>query len=63
VWNSGGEPDDLYKAIYFGQHHTMQAWFGTLSLFEIRALAVDLYAVSHEPTAAARTTLAARTAP
>ena len=63
VWNSGGSPDDLYKAIYFGPHHTMQAWFGTLSLFEIRALAVDLYAVSHEPAASARTTLASRSAP
>ena len=62
VWNSGGTPEDLYKAIYFGEHRTMQAWFPTLSLFEIRALAVYLYAVSHEP-AAARTTLAARTAP
>ena len=41
----------------------MQAWFGTLSLFEIRALAVDLYAVSHEPAASARTTLASRSAP
>jgi cytochrome c oxidase cbb3-type subunit 3 len=63
VWNSGGSPDDLYKAIYFGQHRTMQAWFGTLSLFEIRALAVDLFAVSHEPAAAARATLASRTGP
>jgi cytochrome c oxidase cbb3-type subunit III len=63
VWNSGGEPDDLYKAIYFGQHRTMQAWFGTLSLFEIRALAVYLYAVSREPAAGARTTFAARSAP
>jgi cytochrome c oxidase cbb3-type subunit 3 len=63
VWNSGGSPDDLYKAIYFGQHRTMQAWFGTLSLVEIRALAVDLFAVSHEPAAAARATLASRTAP
>jgi cytochrome c oxidase cbb3-type subunit 3 len=52
VWNSGGEPDDLYKAIYFGQHRTMQAWFPTLSLFQIRALAVYLYAVSREPAAA-----------
>ena len=52
VWNSGGEPDDLYRAIYFGQHRTMQAWFPTLSLFEIRALAVYLYAVSREPAAA-----------
>jgi cytochrome c oxidase cbb3-type subunit 3 len=63
VWNSGGSSDDLYKAIYFGQHHTMQAWFGTLSLFEIRALAVDLYAVSHEPGAASRATLASRSTP
>ncbi len=64
VWNSGGTTEDLYKAIYFGEHRTMQAWFPTLSLFEIRALAVYLYAVSREPAAAAaRTTLAARTAP
>jgi cytochrome c oxidase cbb3-type subunit 3 len=63
VWNSGGEPDDLYKAIYFGQHRTMQAWYPTLSLFQIRALAVYLYAVSREPAAAERTTVAARGAP
>ncbi|HUO68752.1 MAG TPA: c-type cytochrome [Gammaproteobacteria bacterium] len=62
VWNSGGEPDDLYKAIYFGQHRSMQAWFPTLSLFQIRALAVYLYAVAREPAAATRTTLAARSA-
>jgi cytochrome c oxidase cbb3-type subunit 3 len=63
VWNSGGEPDDLYKAIYFGQHRTMQAWFPTLSLFQIRALAVYLYAVSREPAAAPRTAVAARDTP
>jgi cytochrome c oxidase cbb3-type subunit III len=63
VWNSGGTPDDLYKAIYFGQHRSMQAWFPTLTLFEIRALAVDLFAVSHEPAAASRATLASRTPP
>ena len=63
VWNSGGEPDDLYKAIYFGQHRTMQAWFPTLSLFQIRALAVYLYAVSREAGGGPRTTVAARSAP
>jgi cytochrome c oxidase cbb3-type subunit 3 len=63
VWNSGGEPDDLYKAIYFGHHRTMQAWFPTLSLFQIRALAVYLYAVSREPAAAERSTVAARSTP
>jgi cytochrome c oxidase cbb3-type subunit 3 len=47
VWNSGGDVRNLYDAVYFGQHHNMQAWLGTLSLFQIRALAVYVYAVSH----------------
>lgn len=47
VWNSGGEPKQLYDAIYFGQHHTMPAWLGTLTLEQIRALAVYVYVASH----------------
>jgi cytochrome c oxidase cbb3-type subunit 3 len=47
VWNSGSDPRALYDAIYFGQHHIMPAWIGTLSLEQIRALAVYVYAASH----------------
>ena len=47
VWNSGGDARSLYKAIYSGQHRVMPAWLGTLSLEEIRALAVYLHSVSH----------------
>jgi len=58
VWNNGGSSEDLYKSIYFGQHRSMQAWIGTLSLFEIRALAIYVYAKSHEPRAGAAATVA-----
>jgi len=47
VWNSGGDPQALYAAIYFGQHRIMPAWGGTLSLEQIRALATYVYATSH----------------
>jgi cytochrome c oxidase cbb3-type subunit III len=47
VWNSGGDPQSLYDAIYFGQHRVMPAWIGTLSLEQIRALAVYVYTASH----------------
>lgn len=47
VWNSGGDPQALYTAIYFGQHRMMPAWSGTLTLEQIRALATYVYAVSH----------------
>ena len=47
VWNSGGDPQSLYTAIYFGQHRIMPAWGGSLSLEQIRALATYVYAVSH----------------
>ncbi len=50
VWNSGGDAGSLYKAIYSGQHHFMPAWLGTLTLEEIRALAVYVYSVSHSPS-------------
>jgi len=47
VWNSGGDPDSLYKSIYFGQHRTMPGWIDKLTLEQIRALAVYIYAASH----------------
>ncbi|HYK25189.1 MAG TPA: c-type cytochrome [Steroidobacteraceae bacterium] len=47
VWNSGGDPQSLYRSIYFGRHRTMPAWIGKLSLEQIRALAVYVYAASH----------------
>jgi cytochrome c oxidase cbb3-type subunit III len=48
VWNSGGDPQALYAAIYSGQHHIMPAWIRSLSLEQIRALATYVYAASHE---------------
>lgn len=47
VWNSGGDPASLYRAIYFGEHHVMPGWLGPLSLVQIRELAVYVYAASH----------------
>jgi cytochrome c oxidase cbb3-type subunit III len=56
VWNSGGDAESLYRAVYSGQHRVMPAWIGTLSLEQIRALAVYVYSVSHPtPTPSART--------
>ncbi len=49
VWNSGGDRQALFNTLYNGQHHLMPAWRKTLSLVEIRALAVYLYAASHPP--------------
>jgi cytochrome c oxidase cbb3-type subunit III len=49
VWNSGGDRQSLFNALYNGQRHVMPAWRNTLSLVEIRALAVYLYASSHPP--------------
>ncbi len=51
VWNSGSTPDDLYRAIYFGEHRVMPGWRGVLSLVEIRALAVYVYWASHSTPA------------
>ncbi len=53
VWDSGGDPQSLYDSIYFGRHRIMPAWIGTLSLEQIRALALYIYTVSHGPGAAA----------
>lgn len=47
VWNSGGDPQALYAAIYSGQHRIMPAWRRTLKLEQIRALATYVYAASH----------------
>jgi cytochrome c oxidase cbb3-type subunit 3 len=52
VWNSGGDAQSLYRSIYSGQHHIMPAWFGVLSLEQIRALAVYLHSSSHAPVLA-----------
>jgi hypothetical protein len=49
VWNSGSSAEDLYRAIYFGEHRVMPAWRGVLPLEQIRALAVYVYWVSHPP--------------
>jgi len=47
VWNSGADPQALYRAIYSGQHRIMPGWRGTLTLEQIRALATYVYTVSH----------------
>ncbi len=47
VWNNGGDPQSLYDSIYFGRHRIMPGWIGTLTLEQIRALAVYVYAASH----------------
>jgi len=60
VWNSGNSPDDLYRAIYFGEHRVMPGWRGVLSLVEIRALAVYVYRASHPTPVRAADTYAAR---
>jgi cytochrome c oxidase cbb3-type subunit III len=51
VWNSGSSPEDLYRAIYFGEHRVMPGWRGVLRLEEIRALAVYVYWASHSTPA------------
>ncbi len=47
VWNSGGDAKSLYDAIYYGQHRVMPGFFGILSLEQIRALAIFVYAQSN----------------
>jgi cytochrome c oxidase cbb3-type subunit III len=53
VWNNGGDLQSLYDSLYFGRHRIMPAWLGTLSLEQIRALAVYIHTVSHPPRRAA----------
>lgn len=59
VWNNGGDPQSLYRSIYYGRHRMMPAWIGKLSLEQIRALAVYLYSAS-QPSGS---TIAARAVP
>jgi hypothetical protein len=47
VWNNGGDEKSIFDSIYYGRHRIMPAWFGVLSLLQIRALAIDVYAMSH----------------
>ncbi len=47
VWNNGGDAQSLYDSLYFGRHRIMPAWLGTLSLEQIRALAVYIHSISH----------------
>lgn len=49
VFDSGGDPDSLYRSIYHGEHRIMPGWLGTLTLGQIRALAVYVYVSSHPP--------------
>ena len=47
VWNSGADAASLYRAIYSGEHHVMPGWIGTLTLAQIRELAMYVYGASH----------------
>jgi cytochrome c oxidase cbb3-type subunit 3 len=47
VWNNGGSPQELYDSIFYGRHRMMPAWRGSLTLEQIRALAVYIHSVSH----------------
>jgi cytochrome c oxidase cbb3-type subunit 3 len=47
VWNGGSDDQALHDAIYFGQHHVMPGFLTSLSLAQIRALAVYVYMDSH----------------
>jgi cytochrome c oxidase cbb3-type subunit 3 len=49
VFDSGDSNQALYAAVYFGEHRVMPAWIGSLSLEQIRALALYVYAASHHP--------------
>jgi cytochrome c oxidase cbb3-type subunit III len=50
IWSYGGDPQSLYKSIYFGRHGICPSWLGTLDLKQIRALAVYIYTASHHET-------------
>jgi cytochrome c oxidase cbb3-type subunit 3 len=47
VWNYGGDTRALHNSLYYGRHGVMPAWIGKLTLGQIRALSVYIYAVSH----------------
>jgi cytochrome c oxidase cbb3-type subunit 3 len=46
VWSYGADPAALYNTIYYGRHGVMPAWYGKLSLEQIRALAVYVHAAA-----------------
>jgi cytochrome c oxidase cbb3-type subunit III len=50
IWSYGGDPQSLYNSVYFGRHGICPAWLGPLDLEQIRALAVYIYAASHQGT-------------
>jgi cytochrome c oxidase cbb3-type subunit III len=50
IWSYGGDPQSLYKSIYFGRHGICPSWLGTLDLMQVRALAVYIYTASHHET-------------
>ena len=47
VWSYGGDLASLYTSIYAGRHGVMPAWYGKLSLEQIRAVAVYVHAAAH----------------
>lgn len=48
VWDYGGTPAQIRDSIYFGRHGMMPAFYGKLTLPQIRAIAVTLHASSKE---------------
>jgi cytochrome c oxidase cbb3-type subunit III len=50
IWSYGGDPESLYKSIYFGRHGICPSWLGILDLNQVRALAVHIYTASHHET-------------
>jgi cytochrome c oxidase cbb3-type subunit 3 len=49
VWTWGGDRRTLFDSIRNGRHGRMDAFIGTLSFTQIRALALDIYERSHGP--------------
>jgi len=47
TWDYGGDPQALHDSIYYGRHGVMPAWFGKLSLEQIRALSIYVHVASH----------------
>jgi cytochrome c oxidase cbb3-type subunit 3 len=46
-WNYGGDRQTLYQTVYNGRHGLCPAWIDTLTMVQIRALAIYLYVESH----------------
>ncbi len=47
-WLYGGDPGAIYHSIFYGRHGLCPAWVNRLKPAEIRALALYLFALSHE---------------